>query len=343
VIVLLARAGRGALPPRDVLVERLCAASRTFPLMASRLRSHHWVPAGPPAVHVTEDDPIAAAPLSHFDLVSEPPLRVMTSSDADWVLLCGHHFAFDGLGMVALLDSLLTGRSTAASDYGMRTSPRRPPTDALRRIVRPADPVARSPIRPSTESLVAAEVQLSGPQVTAQIAHACTLAVRAHNAERGRPLRRIGLSIAVGGIGGEGATYRRLDLDPGEDVMTAVTGAMAQQAMPTELKGLPPGAFLLRPALHRLSDTVLVSNLGRLDLPLVSNVEFYPVARGRSAVAIGASGLPGRPTTVTLRARDLAQLDASALLEDMVTRLGGRPPVGGPGAHREGNTPSRTG
>ena len=289
----------GEVPPPEVLDARLRTAASAFPFLACRLRSGRLAPAHPPRVRVADGSPLAVAPVGHFDLGNEPPLRVMTSCDSDWLLLCAHHHAFDGSGLVALLDSILTGVPATAPDYLTFSSPRRPPTDALRRLLRPADPVAPSPNPPSSDSFATAEVHLSGPHITAQIAEAATRAVRAHNTQHERPLRRFGLSIAIGGIRGEAATYRRLDLRPNDDVAAAVVRAMEQKTVPTELGGLPPGARLLWPVLNRLSDTILVSNLGRLNLP-VRKLEFYPVARGRSAVAFGASGLPGRPTTLTL-------------------------------------------
>jgi hypothetical protein len=84
---------------------------------------------------------------------------------------------------------------------------------------------------------------------------------------------------------------------------------------------LPPGAFLLQPALHRLSDTLLVSNLGRVELPGATEFEAYGVPRGRSAVAIGAVGLPDQPTTITLRARDLSPEDAAHLLDQIMVEM----------------------
>jgi hypothetical protein len=137
---------------------------------------------------------------------------------------------------------------------------------------------------------------------------------------RNRSLARIGLSIAVGGVGKEAATYRRVDLSPSEDVQAAVNHALSDPAVPPEVNGLPPGAFLLRPFLTRFSDTMLISNLGRLDLPVMS-VEFFPVARGRSAVSIGAVGLSDRPVTLTLRARDLDPIDAKTLLDRIAVHL----------------------
>lgn len=323
VIVLLARSREGAVPPPEVLEERLARATREFPLISSRLTSGHWVHAGPPRVSVAgaDADPLAIAPVGHFDLRHESPLRIVTSQ-SNWVLLCAHHFAFDGLGMVSLLRSLLDGASAAAPDYVTRSSPRRPPTDALRRLFRYADPVAPSEWPAPADSFAATKVQVSGPHITAQIARASVLAVGDHNAERGYPLRRAGLSIAIGGVRGEAATYRRVDLRPDQDLEAEVVAAMSESAVPTELAGLPPGAFLLRPLLRRLSDTVLVSNLGRQTLEGIDDLQFYPVARGRSAVAVGAVGRVAGPTTLTLRARDLTPPDATALLERIAERLG---------------------
>jgi hypothetical protein len=305
------------MPTPTVLGQRLADVTAGFPLVSCRLHSGQWVPSEPPDVALAQPgvEPLRGTPLTPFDLENEPPLRVTTSATGEWVLLCAHHFAFDGLGMVSLLGTLLTGGCATAPDYVTRTSPRRAPTDALWRLLHPADPVARSANSPTRDSFAATEVDVSGPHVTAHIARACTLAVQAYNAERGAPLHRIGLSVAVGGVGDESATYRRLDLHPQADVVAEVVRAMAQPEVPPELRGLPPGAsYFLRPVLQRLSDTILVSNLGRLDLPMVHRLEFYPVARGRSAVAVGASGLVGQTTTLTLRARDLVPSDAAALL-----------------------------
>ncbi len=322
-IVLLAHLEPGCGPPPSVLTERLEAAAPDFPLMASRLDGAWWTPSSLPDLSVAEPGatPLDIAPTGSFDLRHEPPLRIVRAADGNWLLLCAHHFGFDGLGMVSLLRSLLTGNRESAPDYRVATSRRRPPTDALTRLVRPADRVAPSATAPRTESFVAAQVPLSGPNVTSRLAHACAEAAVAHNRAHGRPLRRLGLSIAVGGVGGKGATYRRVDVSSRGDVEGAVTRALADPVVPPDINGLPPGAFLLRPLLSRFSDTVLVSNLGRLDLPSVTSVEFYPVARGRSAVSVGAAGLAGRPTTLTLRARDLDPREAASLLERIVSLI----------------------
>ena len=321
-IVLLAHVPEGSCPP-DVVAERLQVASAAFPLTAARLQGRWWRPSTSAAVSVADPGavPLEIAPIGRFDLQNEPPLRVVVGAEGTWVLLCAHHFAIDGLGMVSLLRSLLTGEpGPAPPDYTRITGPRRLPTDSVRRLIRPVDPVAPSSLTPRRETFVSAPVQLTGRHVTARLARACAEAAHEHNRVRGMPLRRFGLSVAVGGAEGEGATYRRVDLSPGQDVETEVDRALADPAVPIDVKGLPPGAALLRPLLARLSDTMLVSNLGRLDLP-VNGVEFYPVARGRSAVAVGATGLAGQPTTLTLRARDLARADAMSLLQRIVPGL----------------------
>jgi hypothetical protein len=157
--------------------------------------------------------------------------------------------------------------------------------------------------------------------VTAGIAQTCAAAVAGHNAAAGRPLHRIGISVAVGGLGGQGATYRRVDVSAVDQVGPAVRAAMADPSVPAELKGLPPGAFLLQPLLQRFSDTMLVSNLGRQDLPGVRRLEVYPVARGRSALAFGVAGLVGGPTTLTVRSGTLSQPDTESLLSQIVAAL----------------------
>ena len=322
VIVLLAHVVAGAAPSPEVMRERLTTASSGFPLIASRLHGKWWIRSRAPEIAVAApgSSPLDIAPIGPFDLQNESPVRVVVAAEGEWLLLCAHHFAIDGLGMVSLMNSILTGARGSAPDYTVSNAPRRLPTDALRRLATPADPIAPSAAPPPAETFVSAQVQLTGRNVTARLGRACAEAAWEHNRAQGRPLRRFGLSVAVGGAHGEGATYRRIDFAPGQDVETAVSRALADPSVPADLTSLPPGAHLLRPLLKRFSDTMLVSNLGRLEVP-ASGVEFYPVARGRSAVAVGAAGLAGRPTTVTLRARDLDASDATALLNRIVIHL----------------------
>jgi hypothetical protein len=311
------------MPPLPDLVQNLDGLLANFPLMSSRLSGAWWVPGAGPGISVLPEasSPLEYAPLQPFNLREEAPIRIVTSTDRQWLLLCAHHFAFDGLGMVALLRGLLTGVPVAAPDYTARKGKSHRPTREMLRIIRPADRVVASTQPSNSDAFASLKTDLTGPGVTARLASACTQAAREHNASHHGALRRIGLSVAVKGAGRQGATYRRVDLPVGRDVKRAVEESLADPLVPPEISGLPPAAFLLRPLMGRFSDTLLISNLGRLDLPGVRSVEFYPVARGRSAVAVGAAGLAGQTTTLTLRARDLDQHDAVTFLERIAHRL----------------------
>jgi hypothetical protein len=115
--------------------------------------------------------------------------------------------------------------------------------------------------------------------------------------------------------------YRRVDLRAGEAVGPAVAAALASPREPVDQVWSPRLGRLLGPLARRGSDSLLVSNLGRLAVPGATRLDFFPVARGRSAVAVGAAGLVGGPSTVSVRARDLSTEDAEALLADIVARL----------------------
>jgi hypothetical protein len=202
------------------------------------------------------------------------------------------------------------------------------------RLVRPADRVAASLARPGREALAVREVPLGGPEVTARVAAAAVAAAGARNQLLGRPWRRVGINLGLAGPeeggGGEGlgppapgnrSRYRRVDLRVGEAVGPAVAAALASRREPLGQVWSPRFGWVLEPVVGRFSDSLLVSNLGRREVPGATRLEFFPVARGRSAVAVGAAGLPGGTSTVSVRARDLSPEDAETLLADLVSRL----------------------
>jgi hypothetical protein len=195
------------------------------------------------------------------------------------------------------------------------------------RAVRPADRVAASLARPGREALVAREVELAGAGVTARVADAAVAAAGARNSRLGRRWRRVGLNVGLAGLPGEAqgvgnhSRYRRVDLRPGEPVGPALAAALASSREPLDQVWSPRWGWLLEPVAGRFSDSLLVSNLGRREVPGATRLEFFPVARGRSAVAVGAVGLSDGPSTVSVRARDLTSEDAEALLDDLVARL----------------------
>jgi hypothetical protein len=341
--------------PVDRLEDRLAALHQAVPMIGARLHDETWQPGPPPAPQIIDDDPIAAPDLvARFDLATHPPIRVVAGSGGTRLAVACHHAAFDGLSLVALLADLIRPEDQPG-DSGQFEAPRPPSTGAVGnrehppspwrgvpelrglvgRLVRPADRVAPSLMRTGREALAVAEVGLAGPKVTARLAAAAVAAAGAHNARLGHRWRRVGLNVGLAGLTGPGphpvggggelgnfSRYRRVDLRVGEAVGTALEAALARDREPLDQVWSPRLGWVLEPVVGRFSDSLLVSNLGRREVPGATRLEFFPVARGRSAVAVGAVGLAGGPVTVSVRARDLSSEDAEALLADLVARLG---------------------
>ena len=340
-----------AAPPAG-LDEHLHALHRAVPMVGARLRGEVWHPGTPPEPVMVDGEPLGVPVLlDPFRLDAEPPLRVLVGGGGSRVAVACHHAAFDGLGLVAVLAALLGGPPPAPL---APASGGRPPAELrglLGRLARPADRVAPSPLPPPADALAVREVALSGPGVTARLAAAAVAAAGARNARLGRPWRRVGINLGLAGPGTAGAPafpaepgqpdpgppadprdpgpavagyrsrYRRIDLRAGEPVEPAVTAALASPREPVDQVWSPRLGRLLGPMARRGSDSLLVSNLGRRAVPGATRLDFFPVARGRSAVAVGAAGLVGGPSTVSVRARDLSTEDAEALLADIVARL----------------------
>jgi hypothetical protein len=311
----------------------LCAldeVAEVAPLVSARLRGDGWqaAAAGPIAELPDALDPELVG--RRFDLARESPLRVARSPRT--LTLVGHHAAFDGLALAGVLSLLLGGDGLI--------SPRRVPegvatgastgrsSGMVRRLLRPADRVPPSHSLPRGDAFAGRPVTVPGGSFTAALAAAVAdvVAQRLPRKDAGR----IGISLAVAGRQGfeNTASYRRIDVDPDADALALVSEAMSRADEPRELSNAPRLVRGLGFLARWASDTFLLSNLGRLTLPHVERLDFYPVARGRSAVAIGAAGIEGGQSSVTLRARDLNQADAEILLDEIVERLAEAPPPG---------------
>jgi hypothetical protein len=310
----------------DAARERLEALSGVVPAVRARLVKNMWVVGLLPEVVVVAGDPLSSSLVrSHYALDAEPPLRVVVGDGGRRVAIVGHHAAFDGLGLVAILAALTGGPFPEIPQDVARPGPRsRAQALALiARVARPADRVASSSPPPGEECFVARDVVVSGRHFTANLADACVRAVSVRNATFKRPWKRVALSIGVGGAPGVGntASYRRVDVSPGSDVAAAVDAALRDPAEPRELLRPPRAAQWLRRLAPRLSDSLLVSNVGCQPIPSVSRLEFFPVARGRSGVAVGAGGVSPGHATVTMRANRLSPLHAEELLSEIVAHL----------------------
>jgi len=322
--------------PVSDLDERVAAVCARVPVAGSRLVPGGWVRGPAPRVDRTAGDPLeAVALLPRFALEHEAPWRVVCGAAGRRLAVAAHHAAFDGLGVVALLGAL-AGGPVPDPAAPRPPGPPAPPWPALARLLRPASRVAPSPLPPPVDAVAVRAVDpallgAGGGSATARLAAAAAAAGAAHTRARGGRWLRVGVSVGVGGpraapggrpAAGNVASYRRVDLAAGGDVAGAVEAALADPREPYALVG-PRATRLLAPVADRFADSLLVSNVGRHDLPGVTRLDFLPVARGRSAVAVGAAGLPGGPSTVSVRARDLSPGDAAALLDGIVAHLGG--------------------
>lgn len=325
-----------------VIGDRLTELAARHSILGARLDSRRgaWVAGSPRLPIVPLPDPLAVLCVP-IDLATGPPLRVALSADGRQLAVAGHHAALDGRALLmvarallgapagaaeAPLGSVAPPRAPGAAPAAPASAPRSAPQEALARVLRPADRVAPSRTGRGLEVLLAAEAPVGAELRVAALAAAAVRAAGAWNHRRRRPWRRVGLTIPVGGppLLGNVASHRRLDLDLPADVAAAVTAALAQGAAPPDAGLDPRRARLLRllaPVVARLSDSLLVSNLGLVDLPGATAVDFYPQARGRSAVALGACTVRGGRSRLTLRARDLNAADAEALLQRWVAEL----------------------
>lgn len=281
---------------------------------------------------------------TRFDLASGPPVRIGLSPAGDTLAIVGHHAAVDGRALVMIARALLgaepieataairpKARAASETDGQRKRRSTGGAREALRRMLRPADRVAASPGAVEGEAFVAADLSVGAPVRAAHLAAAAVQATAAWNRERGERWSRIGLTIPVGGPPALGnvATHRRVDVSLPAAVSDVVGAALRDQVDPPEAGLSASKARVLRvvaPIVDRLSDSLLVSNLGVVDLPGAHAVEFYPQARGRSAVAIGACTPAGGTPRLTLRARDLSELDAGLLLGLLTDEL--RAPAG---------------
>jgi hypothetical protein len=316
--------------------ERLEEINEVVPIVGARLGDGMWVPGKAPRTIKVAGEPLDAPHLLEpFTLASGPPIRVLVSDDGRRVALVTHHAAADGRSMVGLLHASVGGpiprTDGDAADPVRSRGGGTGYLTALRRVLWPADRVPPSPHPPPRDSLAVRTLASNDRVVIDRIASAAIEAIAERSRTLDRPWRRVGLSIPVGsthtGIGNH-ATYRRVDLRSrdcsAEGVRKAIFTAIKAGPMPTEFRRAPRALRLLSPISDRFSDSVLISNHGRYHVPGISQLDIFPVARGRSAVVFGAARVEGGASTLALRARDLTQQDAEELLDRTIERLEGR-------------------
>lgn len=322
VVVMVASLTAPINDPVD-LARRVDVLHQWVPMIGARLSGESWRPATVRPVEVTAGDPLGRPELDRpFDLTAEAPLRLVLGADGLRLGLAGHHAAFDGLALLALL-AALTGGSPPRPVSSPPAGPPASKRPLLQRLVRPADRIAPSTPPPASDAYASEEIQVRGGSVTARLAQACAEAAGAHNRRSHVRWRKVGVTVAKGGPAGVGnvASYRRIDAPASADLAPIVTAALATPQEPAEQVKASRALSLLTPLVDRFSDSFLLSNLGRHDVPGVSRVDFFPVARGRSAVVFAAASVTGSASTLTIRARDLSPAAARSLLTDAAARF----------------------
>src|SRR5205823_11229268 len=110
-------------------------------------------------------------------------------------------------------------------------------------------------------------------------------------------------------------------------IRSALEAAQPEPPPPAGSRLLPLAATLTRPLAGRLGSTLLVSNLGRVEAPPeVRSISFWPVAHGRSGIALGVATVGDR-TVLGLRARRSSFTPAGAqrFLDAVASELKERP------------------
>lgn len=159
--------------PIEDLPGRLAALHEAVPVVGARLHEEVWHPGEVPAVITVDGDPLGHEELDRpFDLATEPPLRLVRSADGLRLGVVGHHAAFDGLALVAVLRALTAGdrpQPVASPPPGEPGSK----LPLLQRLARPADPVAATPGAWPGDAYATTTISVSGKGITGQIGAAC--------------------------------------------------------------------------------------------------------------------------------------------------------------------------
>ncbi len=321
----------------DKVTESARVLPSSIPLAKARLVGEQWVEGSPPAVEVVDADQYELSNLARrVDLSREPPVRLQMASDGSWIAVAAHHAAFDGPAAMDALRILVGGTSPKnrySGDFVRATMNSRPirrtvaamlPMAEIRRLAFPADRAAASLSLPSAEVFVSSELPRLNKDVAVRIPEAVLAEIAKFSAVQGRPCFRLGLTMGLeAGKGVSNAsTYRRVDIKVGEPMGDAIRRALREKSDPWEVARPSKLISYLGPVVDRLSDTVLVTNMGRyLMPPVVGAVEGYPVARGRSAVSVGVVRLSGASSTISMRCRDINKPDAKSILSAIVGRL----------------------
>lgn len=198
--------------------------------------------------------------------------------------------------------------------------------------MRPPAPVAGAAVPSNTGAPdVTVDLRISSTVRTGDLVAAATAAVVRVNRRHGRRARRVAIAVGAVQHGSDGLGDHSLLLrfTSAERLSPAEIQDLLRSAAPEALpqhrgasmgrgraRGLVTAALrLLRP---RLGSTLLVSHLGTVEAPGITDLRFYPVTAGGSGVALGAVS-DSAGTMLTLRARHGSDPD---LLRELLQEIG---------------------
>lgn len=269
-----------------------------------------------------------------FATIRDDECPVTLGLDVTTLVIRAHHRYLDGAGLLALLQ-VLTGAeiSSSARGVGERRAGSGLRTTALRLAELALAPPARvhpSVNAPNAHDTFAIRSVVGNPR-TAELVHAGAAAIDRWNAAHGHSSRRIAVAVGVSRTGGADLSIgensgwlriRNVEQMSADDVARAVSSAPlvttptgVRRSRPTRDRMVSTGLRVLAP---RLGSTLLVSHLGRVAVPGVEDLAFFPVTGGGSGMSLGAVA-HGDRTVLTLRAR--GRQHDTAGLETILTAL----------------------
>jgi hypothetical protein len=232
-----------------------------------------------------------------------PAYRVAVSGST--ILVAVHHGVADGLGLLGLLGEL-TGRTIRSSARGLPERPgygRRAP-GLLRKLTRPSGRPERRGGAGAGGTIVSLSAEIDRP-LTEWISASCRELVPRLDGT-GAPLRvAVGASLRPGSTPVIEDRSAFLEIEPEAPYAGEEISALLRNTQPKTVVGTPalaPPAALMRMAGARLGPTILVSSLAAVtdEEGTLREVAFFPVAYGRSGLAIGLASVDGL-ATVSLR------------------------------------------
>ncbi len=263
-----------------------------------------------------------------------PLLRAALSPEGTRLLLAAHHGATDGLGLIAVLGTLLASepQTSATGVSGRRPRHSFLVSSGLRVIEAVVSPPPRFTGTGTSGAVGENITVLVGDQVRLGTARLAAEVLGTHRELHG-PTRRPAV-LAIGAstrattrlVPDRQTAFLRLRAGTGtgiEAIRSLMTRADPEPAFPeTSAAGIGPRVVGLLKS--RLGATATVSNIGVIEVPGVIALTLYPALSGPRAVAVGAASTAERTSiSVRTRARDFTPAEHQRIAEALASAVFG--------------------